>query len=237
MTVVAAQVDYERLANQALRMLQAGQFSSALAIYDELLQKFPNYIDGWYNKGITLTKHFNRHADAVDCFNRGLQINPSDIDMWHWRGKSLLALTRNQEALESFERVIQLRPNYRIAIEGKAAALYAMGLYEESILICDQLLAMYPPGHPKTAQALLTKSMCLNNTAKYKQTIVFVNKALAINPQSDELWEIKGAALGGMAKYKEALSCLEEALRLNPKNQTAQATLSQIREVLEDHYG
>ncbi len=232
-----AQVDYERLANQALRMLQAGHFTAALQIYEELLQKFPTYVDGWYNKGITLSKHFNRHQEAVQCFDAGLRMAPNDIDMWHWRGKALLALSRNQEALESFDRVLGLRPNYRISIEGKAASLYAMGLYEESVGVADTLLNLYPPGHPKTYQALITKAMCLNNTGKFKLAIGIANKALTINPKSDELWEIKGAALAGMAKYKEALQCLEEAVRINPQNATAQATVAQIREVLEDHYG
>jgi tetratricopeptide (TPR) repeat protein len=74
--------------------------------------------------------------------------------MWHNRGKALYCLGRYQEAIESFNRVLQLKPNYRISIEGKAAALNNMGLYEEAMGTCDIVLNIYPPGHPKTWKCL-----------------------------------------------------------------------------------
>ena len=231
-----SQVDYERMASQAMVMLRQGNYDSAIRIYDELLVRFPNYIDGWYNKGIALYRHMGRHQEGLAAFDRALQIDGEDIDIWHERGKLLLILHQNDAALQSFERVLTLRPNYRISIEGKAAAYYAMERYEDAATTCDQVLALYPPGHPNTMQALKTKAMCQNNLTKFKAAIQTANRALRITQKDDTIWETKGLALAGQGKFQEAIQCLEYAITLNPNNQSASDNLTQIRQTIEDHY-
>lgn len=47
----------------------------SLKIYDEGIQKFPNYYQLYFNKGICYA-NINKHDDAILCFQKSLKINP-----------------------------------------------------------------------------------------------------------------------------------------------------------------
>ena len=228
--------DHEKIASRALILLREGRFNEAIACYDELLRRFPGYVDGWYNKGIALGEHMHDYAEAIRCYDRGLTLNPHDLDMWHNRGKALYCLGRNEEAIQCFDRVLQLSPHYRISLEGKAAALNNMGRYKEAQAVAVHILEMYPPGNIKTWKALSVLAMSLNNQGQYKKAIEAANKAIALSPGDDGVWETKGAALASLGRYREAMTCLEESLKLNPHNRTAEATRDKVAEILNEFW-
>lgn len=232
----AQETDHEKIASRALILLREGRYQEAIACYDELLRRFPNYVDGWYNKGIALGEHLHDYEHAIYCYDRGLQLNPMDIDMWHNKGKALYCLGRNEEAIQCFDRVLQLNPHYRISLEGKAAALNNMGRFREAQAVAEHILEMYPPRNIKTWKALSVLAMSLNNQGLHKKAIEAANRAITINPNDDGIWETKGAALAAMGRYREALHCLEEALKLNPDNRTAEQTRDKVAEILNEFW-
>jgi tetratricopeptide (TPR) repeat protein len=156
--------------------------------------------------------------------------------MWHNKGKALYCLGRNEEAIQCFDRVLLLNKHYRISLEGKAAALNNMGKFKEAEAVAESILEMYPPRNIKTWKALSVLSMSLNNQGLYKKAIEAANKAIALNPNDDGIWETKGAALASLGRYREALQCLEEALKLNPHNRTAEATRDKVAEILNEFW-
>ena len=243
MTAPPTTTDYEKLARQAVLLLNDAKYEEGVACLDELLKKFPKYIDGWYNRGIALSQHLSRHEEAIKCFDQALRVmvelygRDDDIDLWHNRGKALYSLGRYQEAVESFNKVLAHKPNHRISIEGKAASLNNMGYYKEAIETAEIIIKLYPPGNPRTWKALSIKAMALNNLGKYKQAIAVVNRALEVNPKDDGIWQTKGHSLASLGKYREALMCLEEAIRLNPNNAEAKELKEKIAEMVEDFWG
>ena len=168
-TVPVAEQDHEKIASRALILLREGRYAEAIACYDELLRRFPNYVDGWYNKGIALGEHLQRYEEAIQCYDHGLSLNPGDIDMWHNKGKALYCLGRFKEAIQCFDRVLQLNPHYRISLEGKAAALNNMGHFGEAEAVSEHILEMYPPRNIKTWKALSVLAMAMNNQGRYKK--------------------------------------------------------------------
>jgi Flp pilus assembly protein TadD len=78
--------------------------------------------------------------------------------------------------------------------------------------------------------------MSLNNQGQYKKAIEAANKAIALNPHDDGVWETKGAALASLGRYREAMTCLEESLNLNPHNRTAEATRDRVAEILHEFW-
>jgi tetratricopeptide (TPR) repeat protein len=132
--------------------------------------------------------------------------------------------------------VLTLNAHYRISLEGKAAALNNMGKFKEAQAVAERILEMYPPRNIKTWKALSVLSMSLNNQGQYKKAIEAANKAIALNPNDDGIWETKGAALASLGKYREAINCLEESLKLNPHNRTAEATRDKVAEILNEFW-
>jgi tetratricopeptide (TPR) repeat protein len=48
--------------------------------------------------------------EALAAFNKATAINPSDAELYNWKGVVLQRLSRHQEAIEAFSRAIQINP-------------------------------------------------------------------------------------------------------------------------------
>jgi tetratricopeptide (TPR) repeat protein len=55
-------------------------------------------------------QYFNRHLEAVERFNRAMQMQPNVVDYHRHRAKSLAALGKVEEALADYSRAVQLKP-------------------------------------------------------------------------------------------------------------------------------
>ncbi len=53
-----------------------GRLVEAMQRYDKLLLIDPRNFDAWFNKGLCF-KFMKKHADAVGCFNKALELNPN----------------------------------------------------------------------------------------------------------------------------------------------------------------
>ena len=72
-------VDIDTLVKQAKSLLEDGKFEEALSFFDQALLLDQNNADLWNYKGVTL-RSMGRYDDALDCFNRSLEIDPRDKD-------------------------------------------------------------------------------------------------------------------------------------------------------------
>jgi tetratricopeptide (TPR) repeat protein len=70
---------------------------------------------------------------------------------------------------------------------------------------------------PKEAQDLVEKAKHLFDEGKYKEALVFYDKALEVSPHNETLWYAKGVILAKLSRFKEALACCEKAIKINPK--------------------
>jgi tetratricopeptide (TPR) repeat protein len=67
--------------------------------------------ESWLNLGL-IEQESSHHAEAVDCFDTAIRLNPGDADAWFNRGVALQDAMRRQEALASFERALEIRPDF-----------------------------------------------------------------------------------------------------------------------------
>ena len=78
----------------------------------------PAYDVAWNNKGNTLAR-MGRYREALDCYNRAIDLNPAYKDAWMNKGYVLIKLDRCTEAKECAEQV--LKPNRRRNIPPRMA--------------------------------------------------------------------------------------------------------------------
>ena len=70
----------------------------------------PNDEFVFYNKGVLLTD-MNRTEEALECYNKVLEIEPDDADALYNKGTILNELGKNDEAEECFAKVNELESN------------------------------------------------------------------------------------------------------------------------------
>jgi tetratricopeptide (TPR) repeat protein len=59
------------------KLLEEGKFEDALGFFEQALLNNPNDPDLLNNKGVTL-RSLGRYDEAIECFNKSLEIDPRD---------------------------------------------------------------------------------------------------------------------------------------------------------------
>ena len=200
----------------------------------------------WNNKGTSLLV-LGHPEDAIHCFNRAIELNPSDAKVWSNKGAALEEMNRSGEALECYERSVGLDPTNAKSWNCMGVCLFLMGRHEQALRCCDRAVQLDPgdgrawfnrgtnlwkTGRTSEAvdcfrQALLLiprepkvwKHMgsALMALDQFEEATHSFTQALAIDPQDAEAWHEKGYALACQERYEEALPCLQKALEIDAK--------------------
>jgi len=161
---------------------------------------------------------------GLEACDRALEINPNDATLWTSRGAVLQEnLGRTQEALNSHNRAISLKPDYSLALYNRCVVLATQAKYEAAIASCDRALEGDGRwGKAQPAEAWTSRGVSLRRLGRHEQALESYNRAIALNPEDALIWNNRGVALLGLGRSSEALEAFEQALKLNPNHELAQ---------------
>ena len=116
---VAAQSDTNTLrVREAAAALVRGNVDQALAIYAEVLEdkSLPNDRRATIlnDRGVAYSRR-QQQKEAIDDFNRAIQLYPEYAAVYNNRGNVLLGLGAVREAVKDFDRALLLAPGYAAA--------------------------------------------------------------------------------------------------------------------------
>ena len=165
----------------------------------------------WRGKGLALGR-LERPQEAISCFDRALEIDPYDdiaqrsknieleeikaMDaMTHSSDKSSLLIKgldlqgdeKFEEAIQCFDRALEIDHEDESILESKADALSSLGKNEEAIECFDKALEI----NPESDYALQMKGGILLSLEKHEEAIQCFDKALEINPENDYALQMK----------------------------------------------
>jgi tetratricopeptide (TPR) repeat protein len=140
-----------------------------------------------------------------------------DDDFWYRKGNALFDLKRYEEALEAYEKAIELNPEDAAdAWNGKGSALEALGRYEEALEAYEKAIELNPED---AADAWYDKGDALFDLKRYDEALEAYEKAIELNLEdAADAWYDKGNALYNLKRYDEALEAYEKAIELNLEN-------------------
>jgi tetratricopeptide (TPR) repeat protein/ADP-heptose:LPS heptosyltransferase len=136
-----------------------------------------------------------------------------------------------QKAIQTYERVLRLNPQFIEAYNNIALDLAYLGEHEKAISFIDQALAI----RPDFIEAIDNKGCFLNALGNYRAACDCFEVALRINPQDTMALANLSVALRHLGDYTNAKSCAEALLELNPRDYKGHSTLGKISSKLEDH--
>jgi serine/threonine protein kinase len=110
-----------------------GKFTEAIECFDKATKIDPYYFPAWADKGAALI-NLNRYDEALTCIDRALNIAlntaPIHVDRyfgtgrrracfyihtWCYKGVALLRLNRFDQAIESFDKALEIDPKFELA--------------------------------------------------------------------------------------------------------------------------
>lgn len=70
-------------------------------------------------------------------------------------------------------------------------------------------------------QDLIKKAKNLVSDSKYEEALEYIEKALSMEKNNPQIWNLKGVALRSMGRYAEAIGCFNKSLEIEPKDLNA----------------
>jgi tetratricopeptide (TPR) repeat protein len=160
-----------------------------------------------------------------------------DPEEFFRRGNLSFNLIQLNDALESYDKSIELKPDHVDAWNNKGLLLIKLDNYEEAINCFDHGLKII-----QTPYLLNNKAIALSYLNKSSEAMEFYEKAISLNPNSYQALSNKGLLLSNANKLEEALECYNEAIKINRNNASIWSNraivlkkLGKDQEALESH--
>ena len=167
---------------------------------------------GWVIKGFSLGT-LGKYQEAIECYDRAIEINPRYAEAWSNKGNALSGLGRHEEAIECYDRALGIDPRLAEAWYNKGVTLSGLGKYQDAIVCYDRALEI----NPIFMQAWSNKGNALSGLGRHQEAIGCYDRALEINPIFMQAWSNKGNALSGLGRHEEAIECYDRALGIDPR--------------------
>ena len=149
-------------------------------------------------------------SGAIAAFNKALEIEPKNSDVWDLLGATLNDLGRYSEAFAAFNKALKIDPKNSNVWEHLGATLNDLGRYSEAIAAFDKALEI----HPKYHSAWDGRGIALNNLRRYSEAIAAYDKTLEIT--GDQYWYAwfnRGWAFFYSGRYIKAIQNWDEGLQ------------------------
>ena len=101
------------------------------------------FTNAWNNKGSVLY-NLDRADEALDCYDKALDINSRNAEVWNNKGSVLYNLDRADEALDCYDEALGINPQNADAWYNKGAALLNLSRTEEAILAFQKFIKFAP---------------------------------------------------------------------------------------------
>jgi tetratricopeptide (TPR) repeat protein len=129
--------------NQGLEQANLGNWSNAIADWEQALSLNPQLASAWHNRGSALAMIGN-YEEALNSYDRALAITPNDYQVINARGSALYGLQRWPEALDCWEQVLEADDNFYQAWYNRGSTLENLGETAAAIACYQKALAIAP---------------------------------------------------------------------------------------------
>ena len=162
--------------------------------------------------GITL-QALRRHEEALNVFDKAVQLKPGDAGLWKQLGGALVELQRPADALLSLQHASKLDPQDWDAAYKTLFLLHALGRFEQALAQLDRCDELQPDHVP----ALQLRALSLRGLGRFEEALAANQRALALAPDNPDTCNNLGDALQSLGRSQEALQWFDRAIALRPE--------------------
>jgi tetratricopeptide (TPR) repeat protein len=150
--------------------------------------------------------------EAVETYQRILQLTPEDAEAWRETGVGLSLMGNLDEALKYFDRAIALQPSEPKSYDHKAVSLGRLKRFAEGLQVLEQGLYQ----SPGAGQLLKRRGIFLMMSGQAEAALASLDQALAAAPDDSETHFYKAGAFQKTGNLAEAARELQTYCDLVP---------------------
>ena len=148
-----------------------------------------------------------KYESALEYFDRAIENNPYDDDLWLYKAKCLEELMKYEEAIECYDRLIaidsfsanyELWDAHRLNLRSEMETLEKLKNHNETTEISP--IAKYH-----------LKATSLKKLGRYEEAIEYYNKVISIDLEYENPMAKKAECLVKLGRYEEAIEWYNKA--------------------------
>ena len=276
-----AKISVDQILNKARSHLKKDEILEAQKLYNTILLAFPKNIraqQGLANINKDKDNENNTKQNfsqttikqLIKLYNKGnlsvvlekAQIlskkYPQALPVWNILGASAVQLKKFDEAVEAYNKCINLKPDYVDAYINMGVALKEQGKLDEAIDACKKAISLKPDyaisysnignvykvqGNleeainaykkalslkPDYADAYINMGNVYKDQSNLETAIQAYDKAISLKPDYAIAYNYKGKSLHEQGKLEEAIKSYKKCISLNPGNVNAYVNLGNV---------
>ena len=171
--------------------LQLEKYEEAVKAYDKTVRLEPHSAASWYSRGHALMK-WEKPEEAIKSYEEALRLKGSkeDPELLYSLGWGLHELSRYEEAIARYDRVLDFRPEDYQAWYNRGHALFKLEEYEEAIASYEKAVAIKQDHY----ESWYSQGNVLMTLERYEEAIACYEKALLYKPDYKPAKEAKKQA-------------------------------------------
>ncbi|MDY6939169.1 MAG: tetratricopeptide repeat protein [Cyanobacteriota bacterium] len=142
---------------------------------------------------------------------RSSESGDGNAEEWLERGKQQYNAGDLEGALESFERVVELKPDDHIAWYNRGIALRDLGRFEEAVASYDRAVELHDDH-----TAWYNRGIALRDLGRFEEAVASFDRAVEIKPDDHMAWSNRGIALRDLGRFEEAVASYDRAVEIKP---------------------
>jgi tetratricopeptide (TPR) repeat protein len=154
-----------------------------------------------------------RYKDALDCYQKALNLDQGNASTFFGQGLALGKLEREEEALESFEKATDLDRESVNAWLNRGAALNNLERYEEALESYKKALDL----DPKSVNAWVIRGDILIDLERYQEALTACDRAFEIDYKNYKALNTQALTLSLLKNFEKAITAIDEAINLKPQ--------------------
>ena len=170
----------------------------------------------------------NDYTDADKWITESAHENPADAETWYAMGRIKYTENRFNEAIDSFNRALQLMPRFVKAEDNMGLAYEGLNQPDEAIKHYRQAIAWAnEAGHP-SEQPLLNLGILLTDRNQLEEALPLLQQGEALAPANGKIHGALGKLYARRGDLPLARRNLELAVAADPKDSGLHFQLGQI---------
>ncbi|MFX0140884.1 MAG: tetratricopeptide repeat protein, partial [Candidatus Hodarchaeota archaeon] len=179
--------------NKAQNLGNLERYDESLESVEQALVLSDKNILALHNKGLYLLKLGDRKnneimiEEAIELFNKSLELDPNYVPAWYNKGSTLQRLKRYKEAKESYENALKLEPDNIMTFTNYSKVckkLEKTNIDNENLEYLNELLNKCPTNFRFWNQ----KGYVLSEMGRYDKAIECFDNALKLNRKNISIW-------------------------------------------------
>jgi len=212
------------------RKTELGDYRGAESAFRQVLARRPGLAFDYGNLANVLARR-GQHAEALEYFERGLKINPNNVEMLSNQSLALMADGQLDRAGKKLIKAIELDPNYGHAHFNLGVLRYRQRDYGEAVEHFGDALST----NPALTQAYLNLGTTYAAMGKFPAAIDVWKQLERIQPNNSSLIFNIGLGWLRLGQDAKASSALRKAFGLEPNNKQIATTLIKLLATSERH--